>query len=182
MLPSQPHFLCILCALGGLLSGCTITPPAPEHIEAPSHETAPQADQEFVPVTRYGRYTLVELVSPPAQRDLMEQVVEVAVPPAFDASVGDALRQVLLRSGYRLCDTPNAAALYALPLPAAHLHLGPLVLRDALLTLAGPAWNLSVDDSARQVCFEHHAASSPPVDTKPSTDQAEAAEDREARP
>jgi type IV pili sensor histidine kinase/response regulator len=44
--------------------------------------------------------------------------------------------------------------LYALPLPAAHLHLGPMTLRDALLTLAGPAWELHADDRARQICFE----------------------------
>ena len=44
--------------------------------------------------------------------------------------------------------------LYTLPLPAAHLHLGPMSLRDALLTLAGPAWELHADDRTRQVCFE----------------------------
>jgi type IV pili sensor histidine kinase/response regulator len=73
-------------------------------------------------VARYGRYTLVELVPEPAQRDLLQQVVEVSIPPMLDASVGDAMRHVLLRSGYRLCDA-EAATLYALPLPAAHLRL-----------------------------------------------------------
>jgi type IV pili sensor histidine kinase/response regulator len=43
--------------------------------------------------------------------------------------------------------------LHGLPLPAAHRQLGPLFLRDALLTLAGPAWDLTVDDVARQLCF-----------------------------
>ena len=43
--------------------------------------------------------------------------------------------------------------LYSLPLPAAHLYLGPMTLRDALLTLAGPAWDVQVDDRARQICF-----------------------------
>ena len=32
------------------------------------------------------------------------------------------------------------------------------LLRDALLTLAGPAWELSVDDLTRQVCFSRHGA------------------------
>lgn len=109
-------------------------------------------------MARYGRYTLVELVPEPAQRDLLQQAVEVSIPPMLDASVGDAMRHVLLRSGYRLCDAPEAAALYALLLPAAHLRLGPLMLRDALLTLAGPAWELSVDDVTRQVCFSRHGA------------------------
>jgi len=40
-----------------------------------------------------------------------------------------------------------------IPLPAAHLYLGPMTLRDALLTLAGPAWDVQVDDRARQICF-----------------------------
>jgi conjugative transfer region protein (TIGR03748 family) len=75
-------------------------------------------------VARYGRYTLVELVPEPAQRDLLRQVIEVSIPPTFDASVGDALRHVLLRTGYRLCDATEAAALYALPLPAAHRGSG----------------------------------------------------------
>lgn len=128
--------------------------PAPAPITA---DTAVPAD--LTPVVRYGRYTLVELVPEPAQRNLMRQVVEVVIPPSFDNNVGDALRHVLRRSGYRLCENEDAAALYALPLPAAHLHLGPLMLRDALLTLAGPAWDVSVDDGTRQVCFRRHAAS-----------------------
>jgi type IV pili sensor histidine kinase/response regulator len=75
------------------------------------------------------------------------------------------LRHVLLRTGYRLCDAADAAPLFALPLPAAHLRLGPLPLRDALLALAGPAWQLSIDDGARQVCFHRRvtAAAAPAV-------------------
>jgi len=155
MLPSLSRFLCIFAVLSGLLSGCTTTPATPDRIEAPPDETA--SEQRLVPVARYGRYTLVELVPEPAQRDLLQQAVDVSIPPMLDASVGDAMRHVLLRSGYRLCDGTEAAALYALPLPAAHLHLGPLLLRDALLVLTGPAWALSVDDRTREVCFNRSA-------------------------
>lgn len=157
MLPSLSRFLCIFAVLSGLLSGCTTTPATPDHIEAPPDEIASVLDQGLVPVARYGRYTLIELVSQPAQRDLLQQAVEITIPPTLDATVGDAMRHVLLRSGYRLCDGTEAAALYALPLPAAHLHLGPLLLRDALLVLAGPAWALSVDDRTREVCFNRSA-------------------------
>jgi type IV pili sensor histidine kinase/response regulator len=67
---------------------------------------------------------------------------------------------VLKRSGYQLCETPSAVTeLYALPLPAAHRHLGPMTLRDALLTLAGPAWELHADERARQICFEQPGGS-----------------------
>ena len=157
-----------------LLSGCATSAARP--ISAPADDAPalraalpvpatitpePAASTDLTPVVRYGRYTLVELVPEPAQRDLMRQVVEVVIPPSLDTNVGDALRHVLRRSGYRLCDTADATALYALPLPAAHLHLGPLMLRDALLTLAGPAWDVSVDDGARQVCFRRHATPIP---------------------
>ena len=141
-----------------LAAGCatTATPSVPAVPAASPTAVAPEPG--FVPVARYGRYTLVELVPEPAQRDLLQQAVEVSIPPMLDASVGDAMRHVLLRSGYRLCDAAEAATLYALPLPAAHLRLGPLMLRDALLTLAGPAWELSVDDLRRQVCFSRRGA------------------------
>ncbi|MBN8451944.1 PilL N-terminal domain-containing protein [Accumulibacter sp.] len=157
-----------------LLSGCAMSAAPPT--SAPADDASalraafpvpatitpdPAASADLTPVVRYGPYTLVELVPEPAQRDLMRQVVEVVIPPSLDTNVGDALRHVLRRSGYRLCDTADAAALYALPLPAAHLHLGPLMLRDALLTLAGPAWDVSVDDGARQVCFRRHATPVP---------------------
>jgi type IV pili sensor histidine kinase/response regulator len=106
-----------------------------------------------VPAVRYGRYTLVELPPTAAQRDLLSQVVEVSVPDTLHASVGDALRHLLLRSGYRLCDGADSEALLGLPLPAAHYRLGPMLLRDALLTLAGSSWRLQVDEPQRQVCF-----------------------------
>ena len=36
-----------------------------------------------------------------------------------------------------------------------------MMLRDALLTLAGPAWDVSIDDGARQVCFRRHTTPVP---------------------
>ena len=154
-----------------LTSGCATTtaPPAPGAIEeipaAPKPETP-----EYVPVMRYGRYTLVELAPMAAQRDLLLQTIDVSIPEEARATVGDGLRHVLKRSGYQLCETAHAVSeLYALPLPAAHLHLGPMTLRDALLTLAGPAWEMHADDRARQVCFERpgHGTGAEPVQTFP---------------
>jgi len=124
-----------------LASGCATTtaPLAPDAIEeiAPAPELAMP---EFIPVVRYGRYTLVELAPTAAQRDLLLQTIDVSMPEDARATVSDGLRHVLKRSGYGLCETAHAVIeLYALPLPAAHLHLGPMTLRDALLTLVGPA-------------------------------------------
>jgi len=104
---------------------------------------------------RYGRYTLIELVPDDDQRDLMQQVIDLTIPAANHATVGDALHYVLRRSGYRLCDerADTTAVLYALPLPAAHEHLGPIALREALQLLAGSRWTLQVNDETREVCF-----------------------------
>ncbi|WP_426730726.1 integrating conjugative element protein pill, pfgi-1 [Pseudomonas aeruginosa] len=140
--------------LAAMASGCATTnavSPAPAS-EAIDIDIASEAVAEYVPVTRYGRYTLVELAPTAAQHDLLLQVVDVDIPGTLGATVGDALRHLVLRSGYRLCDE-QSADLLALPLPSAHYRLGPLLLRDALLTLAGPAWDLQVDDGERKVCF-----------------------------
>ena len=129
------HRLALAAGLlaGSLLAAGCATTAAPSAPAVPAASpTAVAPEPGFVPVARYGRYTLVELVPEPAQRDLLQQAVEVSIPPMLDASVGDAMRHVLLRSGYRLCDAAEAATLYALPLPAAHLRLGPLMLRDEI--------------------------------------------------
>ena len=107
--------------------------------------------------SRRGRFALVELEPAAGQRDLLQQIVETDAPNSLQATVGDGLHHLLARSGYRLCESDAAATLYALPLPAAHLHLGPMTLRDALSTLAGSAWKLSVDEVARVVCFSRTA-------------------------
>ena len=78
-----------------------------------------------------------------------------------------ALRHVLQRSGYQLCNGRETDTLGSLPLPAAHYHLGPLQLRDALLTLTGPARTLHVDHSTRSVCFSQPHTT--PVEAAPAT-------------
>lgn len=146
-----------------LVTGCATKPPpiksamnsgAPASETPRSHPPAIDEHPNIVPVARQGRYTLVEMRPDSSQRDLMLQVINVTIPASIDASVGGAMQHVLLRTGYRLCEAQEAAALYALPLPAAHLRLGPLALRDALATMAGPAWALVIDDFSRQVCFQ----------------------------
>lgn len=137
---------CSCLLLAALAAGCA-TPPSP----APDEVTAPAP--EYIPVARYGRYTLVELIPAAAQQDLLLQVVDVSIPNTLNANVADALRHVLQRSGYQLCNGRETDTLVSLPLPAAHYHLGPLQLRDALLTLTGSARTLHVDHSVRRVCF-----------------------------
>ncbi|OWJ93191.1 hypothetical protein B6S59_17300 [Pseudomonas sp. A46] len=136
---------CLLLAV--LTAGCATPPPSPVRNEV----VIPQP--EHIPVVRYGRYTLVEQAPTAAQQDLLLQVVDVSIPDTLSASVGDALRHVLRRSGHQLCSGRETDALNTLPLPAAHYQLGPVQLREALLLLAGPSRTLQVDHVTRRVCF-----------------------------
>ncbi|WP_454868432.1 PFGI-1 class ICE element type IV pilus protein PilL2 [Pseudomonas farris] len=150
-MPSLKTYLVPTILLSCLtLSGCNNSPVQPPQPVEP----AAVPIEKHIPVQRYGRYTLVELAPESAQRNLLLQIVDINLPSARSLTVGEALRYVLLRSGYRLCDsTPQTAALFNLPLPAAHLSLGPIMLRDALQTLAGPAWALQTNERLRQICF-----------------------------
>ncbi|WP_397458533.1 integrating conjugative element protein pill, pfgi-1 [Pseudomonas asplenii] len=124
-------------------------PASPEDGLDSAFETPP------TPVIRQGRYTLVELRPDLAQQNLLWQIIDLRIPATPDiTTVGEALRYVLRHSGYQLCDSdPTLMTLWALPLPAAHLRLGPLPLNQVLQLLAGTAWRLLVDERKRQVCF-----------------------------
>lgn len=110
---------------------------------------------EQEPVVRYGRYTLVSTQPDAGQRDLMAQIIDVTIPSKMRPSVQDAMQYVMDRSGYALCP-PTAGhvnILYTRPLPAAQYKLGPMTLRNSLQVLAGPAWQVKVDEVRREVCF-----------------------------
>ena len=111
---------------------------------------------EKVPVVRYGRYALIELETTGPQNDLLSQIIDLtipALPHKPNPSVADAMRHVLLNSGYQLCHTQSVSVFEKFPLPVAHYRLGPISIREALSVLAGPGWHLQVDDFNRKVCF-----------------------------
>ncbi|MFK4135368.1 hypothetical protein [Pseudomonas luteola] len=84
----------------------------------------------------------------------MSQIVDVTIPDTLSPNVRDAMNYVLKRSGYGLCaGTGNINILYTRPLPASQYHLGPMTLRNTLQILAGPAWQVQVDEVTRGVCF-----------------------------
>ena len=106
-------------------------------------------------MVRYGRYTLVSTQPDAGQRDLMAQIIDVTIPSSMNPSVKEAMQYVMSRSGYSLCpaDAGHVNILYTRPLPAAQYKLGPMTLRNTLQVLSGPAWQVKVDEVARQVCF-----------------------------
>ena len=104
-----------------------------------------------------GRYSLFAATPTEAQADLLATTMTVRFPGRIQ-TVGEAVRYLLQRSGYRLAAAesiaPDTLALFALPLPAVHRSLGPMTLKDALETLAGPAFHLVQDPVHRLVSFE----------------------------
>ena len=105
-------------------------------------------------VVRYDRYRLVDISPSQAQRYPLEQIVHLRIPASVSPTVGDALHYALRDSGYRLCTSDGQAnRLYRLPLPAVQYQMGPVRLNVALQILAGPAWQLLVDDVQREVCY-----------------------------
>ncbi|CEE91357.1 PilL protein (fragment) [Xenorhabdus nematophila str. Anatoliense] len=115
----------------------------------------PDIYQHTREVVRYGRYLLVSTDPTVVQSDPLSQLIEVHIPASQHLTVGDALRYVLRQSGYTLCtpEKPNDI-LYHQPLPSVHTQSDPVRLRTALQFMAGPAWQLEVDEVQRVVC--HH--------------------------
>ncbi|WP_024914109.1 TcpQ domain-containing protein [Chania multitudinisentens] len=160
-----------------LLGGCTTVPRAPTPVSVPERDgmetVRPVKDDIYQgrspSVVRYDRYTLVNTRSQEAQRDLLNQLIDISIPPQRVHSVGEALRYVLFESGFTLCpaDRPELTVLLNRPLPAVQRTLGPVKLQEALQILAGPAWYLVVDEVSRQVYYRLRDGYSVPVAPAP---------------
>lgn len=152
-----------------LLAGCVQQPQKLQE-RAPAEPVAPvsvsrniqtPADDVYArtpEVVRYDRYLLVSTDPQAVQRDPLSQIIDVRIPSSVQPTVADAMRYALKQSGYSLCQTgPANGVLYRQPLPAVQFQLGPMRLRTALQVLAGPAWELEVDDVQRVVCHSLRA-------------------------
>ncbi|EAM8463535.1 hypothetical protein AAT49_13320 [Salmonella enterica] len=124
-------------------------------------------------VTRSGRYTLVSVKSADAQREPLNQLIDITMPGQLVNSVGDGFRYLLFQPGYSLCGRYGAdfAELLKRPLPAVQRKIGPMRLSEALQVVAEPAWRMSVDEVNREVCFvlrdAYLAQAKTPVSTTP---------------
>lgn len=120
-------------------------------------------------VVRYDRYTLISTAPAHAQRDLLNQMTDIKMPPETIRTVGDALHYSLLETGWSLCaDSGSLSVLYDRPLPSVHRHLGPVRLSEALQLLAGPAWQMKADQVLRQICFSLRTGFTAPSAIKPA--------------
>ncbi|EFS2651760.1 hypothetical protein HX362_004683 [Salmonella enterica] len=143
-----------------VLAGCAQSPAASSARDAAfSHSLKPAAPadiwQRSPEVIREGRYTLVSVKSADAQREPLNQLIDITMPVSLVSSVGDGFRYLLFQSGYSLCGRYGAdfAELLNRPLPAVQRRLGPVRLSEALQVVAGPAWRMTVDEVNREVCF-----------------------------
>lgn len=151
--PAFPY-LVLMLALVGCNTSPAITPPtAPAR--AVSATATPSKPLSASPAwVRQDRYTLVSTRPTLEQRQPLFQLIHVQISPVVHATVGDALRHVLQRSGYSLCaNRAEVTTLFSRPLPAVQHQLGPMALLDALTILGGPAWRLVIDPVERSVCY-----------------------------
>lgn len=104
-----------------------------------------------------GRYSALRAMPTVAQADLLSTTITVRFPERIQ-TLGEAVHYLLQRSGYRLADqhtaNPATADLMALSLPAVHRNLGPITLKQALETLAGPVFRLVQDPVHRLISFD----------------------------
>ncbi|WP_265326063.1 PFGI-1 class ICE element type IV pilus protein PilL2 [Citrobacter koseri] len=124
-------------------------------------------------VVRYDRYTLASTRPVDAQRDPLNQIIDIRMPAQVVNTIGEGMRYVMLESGFSLCSgEPGVfSELFIKPLPAVQRSIGPVKLGDALQILAGPAWRMRVDDLNREICFVlrdeyRHLASATSISTQ----------------
>ena len=109
--------------------------------------TGPSDDAEI----RLARYTTAAPHSDPHALSPLATVVHITLPRDV-TQVGEALRYLLLRTGFALGDLDaRALELLSLPLPQNHRQLGPAPVRDLLEVLVGPPYLVAEDPVRRRV-------------------------------
>ena len=102
---------------------------------------------------RYGRYTVVQTGAEPSEMEPLSAVAWFQF-PSHVVTVHKALRHLLRMTGYTLTLAPEVSELFdGLELPSSHREIGPIKILDALSTVAGPAWRLTIDRRLRTVSF-----------------------------
>ncbi len=127
-----------------------------------------------------GRYSLFAATPTESQAELLAATITVRFPERIQ-TIGEAVPYLLQRSGYRVVSAesigPDTAALFALPLPAVHRSLGPMLLKDALETLAGSAFHLVQDPVHRLITFERCAVDQAAARVLPTSIKMEVTQD-----
>jgi conjugative transfer region protein (TIGR03748 family) len=106
-----------------------------------------------VPISRY---TTASLKPKNYQVDLLSQTIQVHFPQGVQ-TIGGAMNYLLRLSGYSLVSENQRGSALKItlqkPLPVVDRNFGPMTLKDALTTLAGPAFYLIQNSLTREVNF-----------------------------
>lgn len=104
-----------------------------------------------------GRYVSVPNSAELGQMHLLQQQVQITFPQNM-LSLKDAINFTLQFTGYHLVDDDHMSdavqSLLNQPLPEVDRQLGPLSLKDALLTLSGNEFYVLVDPVHRLISFK----------------------------
>ena len=104
-----------------------------------------------------GRYTTLASVPSEANSEPLAVVAKVHFPRPGVNTVGDAVRHLLLRTGYRLAGDDRldegARLLLSLPLPDNQRVLGPYRVDAMLGALVGKSFRLVADPASRVVTY-----------------------------
>jgi type IV pili sensor histidine kinase/response regulator len=107
--------------------------------------------------TQTGRYTYVPATPTLEQLNPLLTVIDVQLPPNVN-TVRDSAQYLLQFSGYHFSTTitpnPKVQALVRQIIPEVHRHFANVILRDALLALAGNGYRLLVDPVGRVVAYD----------------------------
>lgn len=153
------------------LSSCAVQPPvATQDPQYPTKRKSSEAWDpqpevyENHPIARLdpvrvqtGRYSYISAKPREEQLNPLLAVIDVQIPDNI-VTVKDSAQYLLQFSGYQLSQTvshePHVAALLQHPIPEVHRHFEQVLLRDALLALAGNGYRLLVDPVNRWVAFQ----------------------------
>ena len=163
------------------------TAPAPTKAQAPAPAStqAPIAKTRQADDVQVGRYTTLAPVLSEADTEPLAVVAKVHFPRSTVSTIGDAVRHLLLRTGYRLTSEDRlderARALLELRLPDNQRVLGPYRVDTMLGALVGKSFRLVADPASRVVTYVA-AAGNAASDTRAVPGVANAANTASATP
>ncbi|MFE1574124.1 hypothetical protein ACFIQG_20295 [Comamonas odontotermitis] len=112
---------------------------------------------------RIGQYSTQSTEPAPSVSDPLAVFVQLNFPRQGVASIEDAVRYTLMRTGWNLAPEllpPEAQAFLRLPVPESQRSLGTFRVRDVLQALTGPTWRWWQDPVHRRQWFTLAAAPS----------------------
>ena len=106
---------------------------------------------------RAGRYLIVKTGPDTAEAEPLRAIKLIQIPSHINDVYG-ALEHLLRETGYTINPQSSEAKqiFSSLSLPAVHREMGPMTINEALHTLIGPTWSLTIDDQLRSILIDQH--------------------------